>query len=75
MVQAIARDLMADAMVRVDAKGYYIVLTVHDEIISEDDPSHGSIEEFESLMCIVPPWAKGCPVAVEGGEVTRYRKI
>jgi len=75
VVQAIARDLMAEAMIRVENKGYSIVLTVHDEIISEDDPNHGSMAEFETEMAIVPPWAQGCPIAVEGGEITRYQKV
>jgi hypothetical protein len=55
--------------------GYKIVLTVHDEIISEDDKDFGSQEEFEREMSITPPWARGCPVAVEGGVVTRYQKV
>jgi DNA polymerase len=75
VVQAIARDLMAEAMIRVEMNGYRIVMTVHDEIISEDDPDYGSMTEFEELMSLVPPWAAGCPVAVEGGEITRYQKI
>jgi len=75
VVQAIARDLMVDAMFRVEIAGYKIVLTVHDEIISEDDENFGSQEEFEELMAISPPWATGCPVAVEGGCITRYQKV
>jgi DNA polymerase len=75
VVQAIARDLMAEAMIRVEIAGYKIVLTVHDEIISEDDKDFGSQEEFEREMSITPPWARGCPVAVEGGVVTRYQKV
>jgi DNA polymerase len=75
LVQAIARDLMAEAMIRVEIAGYQIVLTVHDEIISEDDENFGSQEEFEKEMAICPPWARGCPVAVEGGQVTRYQKV
>lgn len=75
IVQAIARDLMAEAMIRVEKKGYPIILTVHDEIIAETDLAFGSQEEFESEMAAVPPWATGCPIAVEGGVVTRYQKV
>ena len=74
IVQAISRELMAEAMVRVEKAGYSMILTVHDEIATEDDPEHGSMEEFESLMSIVPDWAEGCPVGVDGWEGTRYRK-
>lgn len=75
VVQAIARDLMAEAMIRVEIAGYRIILTVHDEIISEDDKDFGSQEEFEREMAISPPWAQGCPVAVEGAVITRYQKV
>ena len=74
VVQAISRDLMAEAMVRVELRGYSIILTVHDEIISEDPEDFGSQEEFEALMSIVPEWAPDCPVAVAGWEGYRYRK-
>ncbi len=75
VVQAIARDLMVEAMFRVEIAGYRIILTIHDEIISEDDEDFGSQEEFEREMAISPPWAIGCPVAVEGGVITRYQKV
>jgi DNA polymerase len=75
VVQAIARDLMAESMIRVEAAGYPIVLTVHDEVISETPLEYGSQKEFETLMAMVPPWAEGCPIAVEGGSVTRYQKV
>jgi DNA polymerase len=72
IVQGIARDFLAEAMLRVDSK-YPIVATVHDEIISEA-PENKSLEEFERLMEIVPEWGSGCPIAVEGYKAKRYRK-
>lgn len=75
VVQAIARDLMVEAMIRVEEEGYRVVLTVHDEIISEDDEDFGSQEEFDQLMAVTPSWATGCPIAVEGGTITRYQKV
>ena len=74
VVQAIARDLMAEAMIRVERAGYHIVLTVHDEIIAEDEADFGSQKEFEEIMAEVPDWSK-CPIAVEGSEITRYQKV
>lgn len=75
VVQAISRDLMAEAIIRVEQAGYATLLTVHDEIIAEVDDEYGSLEEFERTMALpVPPWAKGCPVAVDGWEGTRYMK-
>jgi hypothetical protein len=74
VVQAISRDLMAEAMIRVEKIGYTIVLTVHDEIVAEVDLGFGSLKEFEREMSIVPPWAHGCPVGVDGWQGFRYRK-
>ena len=72
IVQAIARDFLAEAMLRVDEE-YPISATIHDEIVSETD-SQKSLERFEELMEVVPPWGQGCPIAVEGYKAKRYRK-
>lgn len=74
IVQAISRDLMVEAMIRVEAAQYWIVLTVHDEIISEVDSVFGSEEEFDILMTKVPPWADGLPIHCSGWSGVRYHK-
>ena len=75
IVQALAREIMVLGMMRVEAAGYKIILTVHDEIISDCNKDHGSQEEFESLMAGPnPDWLTDCPVAVDGWFGTRYRK-
>lgn len=74
VVQAMARDLLADAMLRVEPEEYPVVLTVHDEIVAEVRNNHGTLQQFEELMSLKPRWAHDCPVAVEGWEDTRYKK-
>lgn len=74
IVQAIARDIMVHAMKKLEEKGYPIILTVHDEIVSEIIKGKGSLVEFLKIMSEVPNWAHGFPVKVEGWNDERYRK-
>jgi DNA polymerase len=75
LVQAIARDVMADAMLRVAQSGVYqLVLSVHDELVAEAHPAWGSVQDFLDLLTTLPTWAKGCPIAAEGWQGFRYRK-
>ncbi len=72
VTQGVARDVMAEAMLRCEASGYPIVLSVHDEVIAES--ANGDIKEFERLVARVPVWASGMPIAVEGFVAQRYKK-
>ena len=73
IVQATARDFLAEAMVRIEPK-YPIVLHVHDEIVSEVDEGFGSVDEYKQIMAQLPTWAEGCPIAVAAWEDKRYVK-
>ena len=74
VTQAIARDLLANGMLKVEAAGYETLLTVHDEVLAETGLKNPSVEAFIKTMCDVPPWALGCPVAAEGWTGSRYHK-
>lgn len=75
ITQAVARDVLLYNMPDVEAAGYEVVLTVHDEIIAEapDSPEY-SAQGLAALMSANKPWAKGLPLAAAGFETYRYRK-
>ncbi len=74
IVQAISRDLLANSMLTVEALGYSVVLTVHDEIVSETAEDFGSVEEFNKAICVLPKWAAGLPLMAESWKGRRYKK-
>lgn len=75
ITQAVARDIMAEAMWRCEqTRKYHVVLTVHDEIVAEAHPALGTVPEFVQLLTTIPDWAKGCPIDAEGWTGTRYAK-
>ena len=75
VVQAIARDVFAEAMLRLEAAGYPIILHVHDEIVAEVPDDFGSEEEFRQLITAPPPWADGMPIAAKVRNGSRFIKI
>jgi DNA polymerase len=74
IVQATARDILAEAILRVDKAGYEVVLHVHDEIVAEVNDKNSSLNQFISLITALPAWAKGCPIAAKGWRGKRYKK-
>lgn len=75
ITQAVARDVMAWSMPSIEDKGFSIVLTVHDEIITEapDVPEY-SHEYLSQILSTPPQWADGLPLAAAGFESYRYKK-
>lgn len=73
--QAVARDVMAHNMPAIEAAGYEIVLSVHDELICEaPDSDEFNATHLSSLLSSNPPWAPDMPLAAGGFEAYRYRK-
>lgn len=75
VTQALCRDMLAFALVGVERAGWPIVLHVHDEIVTDvpNEPQYRAAE-LERLMCELPEWAEGFPLAAEGQELMRYAK-
>jgi DNA polymerase len=73
LVQALCRDLLAEGMLRLEAHGYPLVLTVHDEAVGEVEEGFGTVEEFENLMAKPPDWASDFPLTAEAEWGYRYK--
>lgn len=77
VTQAVARDVMADAMLRVEEGNYpfEIMLTVHDELITEA-PDDDEIDDklLSEILSVPPNWAQDLPLAAGGFQAKRYRK-
>ena len=75
IVQGTARDLLAEAMLRVEKKGYPIVMHCHDEIIAEVPEDTGSVDEMCEIMAVQPEWAEGLPLRADGYQCSFYQKM
>lgn len=75
ITQAASRDVLAYNMPAIEADGFEIVLTVHDEVITEmpDTPDY-TTARLCAHIATVPAWAEGLPLAAAGFEAYRYRK-
>ena len=74
ITQAIARDILCEAMDRLEKAGYHIVMTVHDEVVLEVPEGESSVEEVCDIMKQNPDWLQGFPSACDGYECRFYKK-
>ena len=76
--QAIARDLLASALIDMDDRGWGEALrqTVHDEIIAQTSTGKAQalLAKMKKVMAHPPKWASGLPIAVSGYVSERYGK-
>lgn len=73
IVQAIARDCLAETLKRIEDKGLHVVFHVHDEVII-DAPEETTVEEICGLMADPIPWAPGLILKGAGFEGQYYMK-
>ena len=74
IVQATARDILVEGMLRIDKAGLDIVGHIHDEVIVEAPYGVSSVEEINGFLATVPEWAEGLPLAAAGFESPFYKK-
>lgn len=76
IVQATARDLLAEAMLALDRQGAQIVMHVHDEVVLEVDAegAEATLARVNKIMCTNPSWAEGLPLDAAGFISPVYRK-
>ena len=72
--QAIARDILAHALLTLERNDYLVVFHVHDEAVIEMPIGQGSLEEACRLMAIAPDWAEDLPLRADGYECAYYQK-
>jgi DNA polymerase len=74
IVQATARDCLAEAMFKVEKAGYKIVMHVHDEVILDTPKNKGSLKEVNEIFGESIDWAPGLPLKADGYECKYYMK-
>ena len=74
IVQAASRDILAEAMLRLEKEGFDIVCHVHDEVVLEVPDGKSSVEEVNEIMAVNPVWTEGLPLKAAGFESPFYKK-
>ena len=75
LCQAISRDCLAEAMTALDAKGFTLLTTVHDEIICEElIAGERNVKLAEQVLGVPIAWAPGLRLTADGFETPYYMK-
>lgn len=75
-VQATARDVLRDAILRLEAAGHPVIFSSHDEVVIETEKIDPEVQKSEiiRIMTIPPTWAHDLPLAAEATVSTHYLK-
>lgn len=74
VTQATARDILTWSLPRIERAGFPVIMTVHDEVVTEVVTLSRSHEQLSELVAAGETWTKGLPLSAEGWEAKRYRK-
>ncbi len=74
IVQAIARDILCESMMRLHKDGYKITMHIHDEVVLEVPNNVSTVDEVCRIMSIRPKWAEDLPLNADGYECKFYKK-
>lgn len=73
--QAIARDILVEAMKRMERNGIPIVAHIHDECVVEVPKGKYTVDDIAGLMSVNPDWCKDLPLTAAGyGGIAYYYK-
>lgn len=73
-IQAVARDCLAAAMLRLERAGYAVVAHIHDEVVLDTPEGQGSLEDAIHIMTENEPWNRGLLMNADGFEAPYYKK-
>lgn len=76
IISASCRDLIAESFPRLISNGFWIALTVHDEIVCllPEKDAETRLKEMGEIMCELPAWATGFPLSVDTCLSEYYKK-
>lgn len=74
VVQAIARDCLAETLLRLDGAGFKTVMHVHDEVVLDVPRDRANLQEVIEIMGKPISWAPGLPLNSDGFETEFYMK-
>ena len=72
VTQAVARDMLSEALSRLEQEGLPVVGHIHDEVLVEAGEER--LEDVNRILCDLPDWAEGFPIRAEGFATNRYKK-
>ena len=77
VVQAIARDCLAQAIEHLEAAGLPVVFHIHDEVVIDTaafDTNDTMLDKVVKIMSTPIPWAEGLPLGADGWVGAFFKK-